>query len=83
MELLSTERLESLDTKLQTSLDQFDVGPLSQCVIHDALVLIHCDGTCRVDNVSTGLGGRVTRVEGAEEKLFLQVSQELEVTFGL
>jgi len=83
VEVLSTERLESLHTELQTSLDQFDVGSLPQCVIDNALVLINSDGTCRVNDVSTSLGGRVTRVKGAQEKLLLQVRQELEITLGL
>jgi hypothetical protein len=83
VELLATERLESLNTKLQTSLDQLDVGSLSQCVVNNTLVLINRDGTCRVDDVSTCLGSGVTGVEGTEEKLLLQVSEELEVTLGL
>jgi hypothetical protein len=83
MELFPSERLESLDTELQPSLDELDVGSFPQCVIHYTLVLIDSDGTGGVDDVSSGLGGRVTGIEGTEDELFLQVSQQLEISFGL
>jgi len=83
VELLSAERLESFYTELQTGLDQLDIRPLPQRVVDNALVLIDSDGTRRVDDVSTGFGSRVAGVEGAQKKLLLQVSEELEVTLGL
>jgi hypothetical protein len=54
-----------------------------QSVIHDGLVLVDGDGTGRVDNVTAGGGVGVDRVEGAQDELFLQVGEEMEVSVGL
>jgi len=83
VELLPTKRLEPVNTKLQPRLDELDVGSFPERVIYHALVLVDRHRTGRIDDVPTRLGGRVTRVEGAQEKLFLQVSKELEISLRL
>jgi len=81
--VLSSERSETLPSELESSLDELDVGSLPESIIDDGLVLVDGDGTCRVDDVSTGCGVGVDGVDGAEEELLLEVGEEVEVSFGL
>jgi hypothetical protein len=83
IKVLATKALESLDTKLQPGIDQLAMRSFPQSVIHDGLVLVDGDGTGRVDNVTAGGGVGVDRVECAQDELFLQVGEEMEVSVGL
>lgn len=83
MELFPFKTLESLDTELQPGGNKLDVGSFSQGVVDDGFVLVYSDRTGGVYYVSARSGVGVARVDSAEEELFLQLSEELEITFRL
>lgn len=81
--VLSPEARESLPSKLQPGLDKLDVGALAESVVDDSLVLVDGDGASGVDDVAARRGVGVDRVNGAEEKLLLEVGEKMEITLGL
>lgn len=83
MEVLALEAFEPVDTKVQARFDEFDIGSLSQCVIYDTLILVHSNRTSRIDDITACGRIRVDRVNGTKNQLLLQVSEKLEVPFGL
>jgi hypothetical protein len=83
MEHLALEPSEPLDTEFQTCRYETHVWPLAQGIFDDGLVLVHCDGACRVDDVPARRRVGRDRVDGAEDELFLEVREELEVALGL
>jgi hypothetical protein len=83
VECLALETLESLYTELETCRHKFTVWSFLQGVVDNCLVLVDCDGTCGVYNVSSGSARWRARVERTENELFLQVRKQLEVTFSL
>lgn len=70
MEALVLELGEAWNTKGETSIDEFDVSTF-QSKIDDSFVFLDGDGASRIDNVSTGRGFGVDRVDGSEDELFL------------
>lgn len=83
MEHLALESSETLHTKFQTRRHEPHVWPLAQSIVDDGLVLVHRDRAGRVDDVAAR--GRVGRdgIDGAEDELFLEMREELEVALGL
>lgn len=81
--VLAPERGESFSTKLESSLDELDVGPLSEGVVNDSLVLVNRDGAGRVDEVTSRRRVGVDRVDGAEDELLLEVGEQVKVSLGL
>lgn len=73
----------ALPPKFKPSFDELDIGTLAQRVVHDHLILIHCDGACRVDEISTCLRLGTDAVNGTQNQLLLQMRQEREVAVGL
>lgn len=81
--VLAPERGESLSTELESSLDELDVGSLSEGVVDNGLVLVNRDGAGRVDEVTSRRRVGVDRVDGAEDELLLEVGEQVEVSLGL
>jgi hypothetical protein len=83
VEGLSAILCKSIPPKAETSVNQFHVRALSQRIVDDSLVLIDSDGTCGINQKSSRFGVRRDTVDGAEDKLLLEVREEVEITFRL
>jgi hypothetical protein len=83
VELLASVALEPRHAELEPGLDELDIRPLAQCVVHDSFVFVDRDGARRVYEVSARLGLGRNAVNGAENQLFLQVGEEGKVALAL
>jgi hypothetical protein len=83
MELLPLERLEPLHTKFETGGYKPYIGPFPEGIVHDRFVLVDSNGAGRVDDISACSRVWGDRVECAEDELFLEVREELEVALSL
>ena len=57
--------------KLKASVHQMHIGPLSERVVDNGFVLIDCDRTSRIDQVSARFRSRVYAVNGTQNELLL------------
>ena len=74
---------EAGHTEPEFSVDEANVGPLAERVVHNGLVFVDHDGAGRVDEIPTRLRVCLDTVDRAQDELLLKVSEEREVAFGL
>lgn len=82
-ELFASESLESFLSEWESSIDELDVWSLAKCVADDGFVLFGSDGTGRVDDESSLFRVGGNGIDGAKDKLLLEVREEDEISIGL
>jgi hypothetical protein len=74
---------KTFPAKVEASVHQFHVRALSQCIINNGLIFVNGDGTRRINQISSRFRVRGDTVNGAEDKLLLEVRKEVEIAFRL
>lgn len=83
IERLAAVLRETLPAKLEASIDELDIGPLAERIVHHGFILVDSHGACRIDNVSAVFRFWIDTVDSAQNELFLKVGKECKVAFGL
>jgi hypothetical protein len=73
VEGLSAVLRETFPAKAEISVDKFHVRALPQGIIDDSFIFINGDGTRGIDQITPRFGVRRDAVNGAEDKLLLEV----------
>lgn len=83
VERLASILCEPFTSEPDPSIDERDVGPLLQCVVHHSFVLVDSDRTRRVDEAPACLGFWRDTVDRTQDELLLKVGKECEITICL
>ena len=83
VELLATNALEPIASKVNASRDNADVGPLTERILNHFFVLFHGNRACAVHHVTARCRLGRHAINSAENELFLQLREKDEVALRL